>query len=129
MVILVMFLGDEYCFTVELNQFLNDSATRAKIIGKRLLVFQALTKEWKDFTPLKTLTGELRTSARGFHQDEVQFENKLKTWASGNYLAEIPEAEKNAMYTRRLSLIHKTIVVPYEENSEFVDNIISDEGE
>ena len=69
LVILVMLLGDEYGFTVELNKFLNDRATRAKIIGKRLLVFQDLQKEWKDFTTLKTLTGELRKSERGFHQD------------------------------------------------------------
>jgi phage/plasmid-associated DNA primase len=129
LVILVMLLGDEYGFTVELNQFLNDRATRAKIIGKRLLVFQDLPKEWKDFTTLKTITGELRKSERGFHQDEVQFDNKLKIWASGNYLAEIPQDEKDAMYTRRLSLIHNTRTIPYEENSEFVDDIISKEGE
>ena len=125
----VLMLGDEYGFTVELTQFLNDRATRAKIIGKRLLVFQARPKEWKDFTTLKTLTGELRKSERGFHQDEVEFDNKLKSWASGNYLAEIPQDEKDAMYTRRLSLIHNTRVIPYEENSEFVDHILSKEVE
>ena len=96
LVILVMLLGDEYGFTVELYQFLNDRATRAKIIGKRRLVFQDLPKEWKDFTTLKTLTGELRKSERGFHQDVVQFDNKPKIWASGNNLDEIHQDEKDA---------------------------------
>ena len=36
LVILVMLLGDEYGFTVELVQCLKDMATRAKIIGERL---------------------------------------------------------------------------------------------
>lgn len=127
--ILAEILGNEYAFVVELNLFLEDRATRAKIKGKRLLIFQDLPKEWKDFTTLKTLTGELKKSERGFQKDTETFDNKLKIWASGNYLAEIPEIEKDAMYTRRLSLINNTRTEPYKEDSAFADRIIKNESE
>jgi len=127
--ILAEILGNEYAFVVELNLFLEDRATRAKIKGKRLLIFQDLPKEWKDFTTLKTLTGELIKSERGFQRDTETFNNKLKIWASGNYLAEIPDIEKDAMYTRRLSLINNTRTEPYKEDSAFADRIIKNESE
>ena len=62
-------------------------------------------------------------------KDSVTFDNKLKIWASGNYLAKIPEHEQDAMYTRRLSLVHNIRTEPHKEDPTFAENIIKDEGE
>lgn len=126
--ILDICLGD-YSMLIELDQFLDDHFIRAKIIGKRLLVFQELPQTYKDFATIKTITGETRKSERGFHKDMEKFDNKLKIWATGNYLAKIPEKEKDAMYTRRLSLIHNIRHKPYPEDSGFADRVAKEEGE
>ena len=127
--ILCSVLGREYAYPVELSDFLNDRATQANVKGKRLLYFQDIPEEWKEFTKLKVLTGEHNINIRGFQKDNDVAENKLKIWASANYLPEIKESEKNAMYTRRLSLIQNTRLEPYPEDSGFAERIANDEGE
>lgn len=129
LVILADALGDEYAFVVEFKQFIDDRATRAKIKNKRLLVFQDMPDNFKDFSIIKSITGEKNQSVRGFQKDLEPFPNKLKIWASANYLPEIPAPEKDPMYGRRLSLIHNTRTVQYPEDDDFQERIAVSESE
>ena len=119
---------EEYALTLELDQLLNDNFIKAKIKNKTLLVLTDLPEQYKDFSKLKAMTGEGVKTERAFYADATTFENKLKIFATTNYLAKIPTKEKNAMF-RRLSLIHNTREFSYESNPDLADQIVQDEGE
>ena len=127
--ILGMVLGSEYHFTTTVNDFSDDRPTRSNIIGKRLLVFQDMPKTFKDFSTIKSVAGEHLQTIRGFNQANVSFINKLKIWGSANYLTEIPEEEKDPMFTQRLSLIENTNTKVFKQDKHFADNIAKEEGE
>ena len=127
--ILGMILGDEYHFTTTVADFINDRATRSKIKNKRLLVFQDMPDKFKDFSIIKSVAGEHKQSIRGFNQANSTFTNKLKIWGSCNYLPEIPEKERNPMFTQRLSLIVNKRTTPFEANDSFAEEVVNTEGE
>ena len=127
--ILGLVLGTEYSFSTTVNDFITDRATRAKIRNKRLLVFQDMPEQFKDFAIIKSIAGEINQTIRGFNQDSSPFPNKLKIWGSCNYLPEIPEKERDAMFTQRLSLITNTRIIPHEPNDSLAEEVAEKEGE
>lgn len=123
-------LGDEYSYSVTISQFVDDHFIRAHIDGKRLLIFQDMPDSFKDFEIIKTTTGESSKTERGFHQDKIKVVNRLKIFGCANYLAKIPNSEKEPMYNRRLSLLHKEPpAVPYKEDPDLSRRIADEEGE
>jgi phage/plasmid-associated DNA primase len=127
--ILARVMGD-YALDVELEQLLEDSFIKAKIKGKFLLVLHDMPHDWKDFTKIKSLTGESLRTERGFHQDTSEnFDSMLKIFVSCNYVPKIPDKEKNPMYSRRLSLIKNTRQDPYPINSELEFDVVKEESE
>ena len=126
--ILCDLLGEQYAMNVTLDDFLADRATRAMVAGKRLLNINDIPEVWKDFATIKAITGERSLNIRGFNQAGKVTANKLKIWASGNYLPEIPTREKDPMYKRRLSVIHNTGEQKKEDDT-FAEIIIKEEGE
>jgi phage/plasmid-associated DNA primase len=126
--ILCELLEEQYATNVNLEDFLKDRATKSMINHKRLLNINDIPETWKDFTAIKTITGERKINIREFNKKGKVTPNKLKIWASGNYLPEIKPSEKDAMYSRRLSLIHN-IGKQKKEDSSFPEKIIKEEGE
>jgi hypothetical protein len=122
-------MNEDYAMPVEFAQLINDPFTKAQIKGKTLLVISEMPETYKDFALIKSLTGESLKTERGFYQNTTTFDNKIKIIATTNYLAQIPEKEKNSMYGRRLSLIHNTRSTPYKVDDELEDKIVADEGE
>lgn len=130
MSIICKIMGPEYAFSVDLDEFLDDRATRSLIIGKRLIVFQDLPETWKKLVIIKNMTGESQIGIREFGKKlDGNSDNKIKIFATANQLPAIKESQKNAMYSARLSLIHNIRKVPFEEDETFEDRIIETEGE
>ena len=127
--ILGFVLGVEYAFSTTVADFIGDRATRSNIRNKRLLVFQDMPEQFKDFGIIKSVAGEINQSIRGFNQANTPFTNKLKIWGSCNYLPEIPEKERNAMFTQRLSLITNVRKIPYSPNDKLSEEVAAEEGE
>ena len=130
MTILVRVLNrnSDYAMIVELSQ-MNDHFIKAHIIGKTLLVLSELPKNIKDWGALKALTGESEKTERGFHKDSETFTNMIKIIATTNNIPKVPDIEKNAFYSARLSLIHNTRIEPYEHTEDFEKDIVDEEGE
>jgi len=126
--ILCELLGEQYAVNVNLEDFLADRATKSMVNGKRLLNINDIPETWKDFTAIKTITGERSLNIREFNKKGKVTANKLKIWASGNYLPEIKPSEKDPMYSRRLSLVHN-IGKQKIDDSSFPEKIIKEEGE
>ena len=120
--------NSDYAMTVELSQ-LDDHFIKAKIIGKTLVVLSELPKTIRDWGSLKSLTGETQKTERGFHKDAESFTNMIKIIATTNNIPKIPEQEKNAFYSARLSLIHNTRIEAYKHTEDFERDIVESEGE
>jgi len=126
--ILCEVLGEQYATNVDLDTFLDDRATKSMVNHKRLLNINDIPETWKDFTSIKVITGERKLNIREFNKKGKVTVNKLKIWASGNYLPEIPTKEKDPMYKRRLSIVHNT-GEQKKDDSSFPEKIIKEEGE
>ncbi|MCJ8307270.1 MAG: hypothetical protein HRU07_09510 [Nitrosopumilus sp.] len=126
--ILCIILG-QYALSVELDQLFTDNFIRANIKGKYLVNIQDMPDNYIDFSKIKNMTGEGKKSERGFREAMSTFDNKIKICGSANNLFDIPEKEKNAMFTRRLSLIHNTKKEAFEEDPDFAQRVAKEEGE
>uniref|UniRef100_A0AAU7N622 DNA primase n=1 Tax=Nitrosopumivirus cobalaminus TaxID=3158414 RepID=A0AAU7N622_9VIRU len=127
--ILQHILGPDNAMSVNLEDFIKDRATQAKVIGKLLVIFQDMPSTFKGFTPMKVLTGETTLNIRGFQQDAKQGKNTAKFFASANYLFDIPKIEQSAMFSRRLSLITNTRKMQFEEDATFAERVAQKEGD
>ena len=125
--IIVKLLG-QYAMVSELNQLLNDRATKGNLKGKLLLIIQELPNTWKNLNQLKIMLGEQRFGGRKNYADHDEWDNTIKAFSSANYLPSIPEEEQNSMHSRRLSLIHNTRKDAYPEDPTLEERIIEREG-
>ena len=55
--------------------------------------------------------------------------HEQKGVATTNNITKVPEEEKNAFYSARLSLVHNTRIEPYENTEDFEKDIVEEEGE
>lgn len=127
--ILCGILGDRYALQIDYNDLMNDRASKAKIVGKIMVVIQEMPDKEINLADMKGLLGESKLAIRGYMSDLKTEDNKVKWFATTNSLPPVKDSDKNAMFTNRLSLSQNTRTEPYPYDPEMEGRIIKAEGE